>query len=155
MLQTLAKWGNIAFPAQLIPLLVGVLSFARVLWLILSDWVESREGKDASNEEQVSTRHARGTKFLRGIIRLLPPWTDAPPRGRPVVVGHVDKRDRHKPIHYRYLVGYLPWLSVFPFWKRELRDIENPSAQETLKEEAEVRNADASLNDQQVSQKLD
>jgi hypothetical protein len=132
MLQTLVKWGNIAFPAQLVPLLVGVLSFARVLWLIFLEWLDT-DDEAASGEEQghPSTHPHRSAyaKSMRGGLRLLPPWTKAR-RDRPVAVKPENMQDRHKPTHFRYLVGYLPWLSVFPFWRRELRDIENLSPTE-------------------------
>jgi len=133
MLQTVAKYGHIAFPAQLVPLLVGVLSFARVLWLMLADWVDSEDEK-AANEDPAHRVHPHRSayaKTLRGGLRLLPPWTKGK-RGRPAGPTKMDDRkDRHKPLHYRILVGYLPWLSVFPFWRRELRDIENQSPKES------------------------
>jgi hypothetical protein len=130
MLQVLEKNGNIAFPAQLIPLLIGVLSFARVLWLILMEWVDSGDAEAAANDEQGHPVHPHRDEYaksMRGVLRLLPPWSNAE-RGRPAAATKPeDRKDRHKPIYYRWLVGYLPWLSIFPFWRRELRDVENLS----------------------------
>lgn len=140
MLQTVAKFGHIAFPAQLIPLLIGVLSFARVLWLIFLEWVDSEDAEAAANEEQghpvVHPHRSEYANSVRGVLRLLPPWSNTK-RDRPAVATKPeDRKDRHKPIHYRWLVGYLPWLSIFPFWRHELRDIENlPHAEVTEKAE--------------------
>jgi len=143
MLLTLSKWGNIAFPAQLVPLLVGVLSFARVLWLMLMDWAdeEAPSGEEPGHPETHPHRTAY-VKTLRGGLRLLPPWTKAAKKPRRAVAEPENMKDRHKPIHYRFLVGYLPWLSVFPFWRRELRDIENPSPADTPEKMADIWNTD-------------
>jgi len=160
MLQTLAKYGNVAFPAQLLPLLVGVLSFARVLWLILVDWVDSGDEKAASEDaaHPVHPHRSAYAKTLRGGLRLLPPWNSAKqhrPAGPAGPARPDDRKDLHKPIHYRILVGYLPWLSVFPFWRRELRDIENQLPTKTHDMNTDVRNTDVPLTEEKVSQKLD
>jgi hypothetical protein len=157
MLQTVAKYGHIAFPAQLLPLLVGVLSFLRVLWLIMMDWVELGDEKAANEDPDhpVHPHRSAYAKTLRGGLRLLPPWTNAK-RGRPPVpTKPEDNIDRHKPIHYRILVGYLPWLSVFPFWRRELRDVENQSTTHTPEMTSDVKNTDVTLNEDQTARKLD
>jgi hypothetical protein len=157
MLKTIAKYGQIAFPAQLLPLLVGVLSFARVLWLMLMDWVDSGDEKAAKEDpaHPVHPHRSAYAKTLRGGLRLLPPWTDLK-RDRPAgPTKPVDRKDRHKPIHYRILVGYLPWLSVFPFWRRELRDIENLSPTETPGMNTDVKNTNVTLNEESESKRLD
>jgi hypothetical protein len=155
MLRTLAKWGDIAFPAQLLPLLVGVLSFARVLWFMLLDWVDT--GDEAVIADPAHPHRSAAAKSLRGRLRLLPSWNDAKQR-RPVAgTKPNDGEDRHKPIHYRWVVGYLPWLSVFPFWRRELRDIENvaPTESESQAQKPHVGRVDMPHSDPEAFQKVD
>src|ERR1700712_2440510 len=60
MIDTLAQNGNIAYPAQLLPLLIGVLSFARVLWFIYDEWSEKRKhvgAPQASNPDPQDGRN--------------------------------------------------------------------------------------------------
>ena len=125
MRQALAQYGHITTPAQLLPLLIGTLSFIRILWLI------SREhGKAIQNTLRAEAEMAEheAPKFLqrvhlafkttiRKIISPLSVSSD--------IAGSTVHRERspsntpHRfhPLHHRYLVAWLPWLSVFKFWK--------------------------------------
>jgi hypothetical protein len=137
MLRTLAKYGDIAFPAQLLPLLVGALSFLRVVWLIYVEWSEGSEALpshtnlDGTNEgsrandkehpiESFSNLSSRYTAILRWI------------RGNRTAALPADAYDDEnedgialssRPIHHRYAVALLPWLSTLDFWKQPKRKL--------------------------------
>ncbi|KIN06741.1 hypothetical protein OIDMADRAFT_46672 [Oidiodendron maius Zn] len=101
ILNTLAPYGDIAHPAQLIPLVVGILSLVRVLWLIYREW------KDSPSED--TTRSARQTYQYFFENLWLPSKLDETVFAQSA--GH------HTPSTvrlwlYRYVVAYLPWLST-------------------------------------------
>ena len=123
MLQTLAQHGNIQYPAQLLPLLIGTLSFIRVMWLIY------REGKDRVKEATYESnerfqRHETMTKptlwngygLHRAFLKILSP--SRKPRNVPIFEMQPETPPLMlRPWHHRYLVALFPWLSTFESWK--------------------------------------
>ena len=123
MLQTLARHSNVSAPAQLLPLLIGTLSFARTVWLIFcehgSEILEAVHTETAGMEPR-----SRGQKFRLGfhlsIQRLISPLSGVS-SGRPREASvRTQTSFIHRPWHQRYLVAYLPWLSIFGFWRKVL-----------------------------------
>ena len=125
MLQTLSQFGHISTPAQLLPLLVGTLSFVRTLWLIFQKHGKAimntlrEEAEKAENETPKFLHRVRRALeiTIRKIISPLSVSSD-------IAVSTVDRERSHSnpplrfhPMHHRYLVAWLPWLSVFKFWK--------------------------------------
>lgn len=122
MLQTLSKYGHIQYPAQLLPLLIGGLSFIRVLWLI---YAEGRDRvKEASHTNKArferhetitkpSFRNAYGLGF--DFLKILSPSKQ--PRDAPVFEEEPNLPPVLKPWHHRYLVSLFPWLATFESWK--------------------------------------
>jgi hypothetical protein len=123
MLGTLSQYSHIVYPSQLLPLLVGALSFLRVLWLIYA------EGKERVKEAS-DTGHARferretGTKpSLRNgyglglnFFKIFLP--SGRPRNDPVFeLEQPLLPPLFRPWHHRYLVALFPWLSTFKFWR--------------------------------------
>lgn len=124
MLGTLAQNSRITTPAQLLPFLVGTLSFVRTLWLIFKE-----HGKTVANILRADAEMAENEapKFLhivylafdvtiRRIISPLSVSSDATSTARRER-SPPDTPHRYHPWHRRYLVAWLPWLSVFKFWK--------------------------------------
>lgn len=106
MLNTLASYGEIAYPAQLVPLIVGILSLVRVLWLIYCEWKNSpRDG---------TTRNAWCTYQYFLDILWCPSKLDDTASGESA---GPNTPYTLRPWHHRYLVAYLPWLSMLSFWK--------------------------------------
>ena len=124
MLQTIAQFSHVLNPAQLLPLLIGTLSFVRTLWLIFQEHGKSiknvlrAEAEMAENEapKLLHNIHRAFEIIIRKIISPLSVSSDT--------VSTVQREQSHsntphrvKPLHHRYLVAWLPWLSVFKFWK--------------------------------------
>jgi len=119
--QALVAHANISAPAQLLPLLVGTLSFARTLWLIIYEHGNSildtlRTEADGMEPKSHAENIRRG--FHLTIQRFISPLSGEPlPLHREAsVVSHTPFHLR--PWHERYLVAYLPWLAIFGFWKK-------------------------------------
>lgn len=133
MLETLAQHGDIAYPAQLIPLIVGALSFVRVLWLIYAEWKEADEKKSRrSNNDEPSKKTKRhpslsnAYRFSFDIIKRIFSSSAQPEPETPTFEDeHPDMPDILRPWHHRYAVALLPWLSTFNAWK--LAEGDNPS----------------------------
>lgn len=115
MLDTLGQTHTIASPAQLLPFLVGVLGFARVLWLIFKDWrLSIRQRKDDGD----------------ALLARMPDW----------LIKIIAKDAHHltrtnteyeepatKTIQGRYALSWMPWLAEFFRAKRSegfLREVE-------------------------------
>jgi hypothetical protein len=123
MWQTLAQNSSIIqYPSQLLPLLVGGLSFIRVLWLI---YVEGRDRvkveKDSNqarfNRHETMTKPSLGNAYGLGLnfFKILSPAKQ--PREAVIFEAESSLPQPLKPRHHRYLVALLPWLSAFEAWK--------------------------------------
>jgi len=123
MLQTLAQHGGIQYPAQLLPLLIGTLSFIRVMWLIYREGRERvQEATDEGNER--FQRHETMTKptlwngygLHRAFLKILSP--SRKPRNVPIFELQPETPPSMlRPWYHRYLVALFPWLSTFESWK--------------------------------------
>jgi hypothetical protein len=123
MLQALEQYGHIGVPAQLLPLLVGTLSFARVLWLIYAEG--KKRAKEASDNGQArferretetkpSLHNGYGLGF--NFLKIFSP--SARPRDAPIFeLDAPALPPLLRPWHHRYLVALFPWLSTFRFWR--------------------------------------
>lgn len=117
--------GNVAYPSQLLPMLIGTLSLVRILFLIVwekADPDDKEEGETATAPPSTNPlAHAppqHGLGFGQGLESLgpqvaSPESAHSEPQLR---VGPDDGVPRST-LH-RYLVAWLPWLSQFPFWTR-------------------------------------
>ena len=106
MQNTLASYGRIGYPGQLVPLVVGILSLVRVLWLIYMEWKDSRPDGNARNTTSTY-------QYIRNIL-----WP--PLNVDDMALGELEGANMPStlgPWHHRYLVAYLPWLSTLSFWK--------------------------------------
>jgi hypothetical protein len=111
--------GNISYPAQLLPMLIGALSLTRICWLIFKQW---RDGDNGCCDENQTGGEKRGAapgapdppNTGLGIIPSSPAGaddTDAACGGRDASML------AERSIVIRYTIAYLPWLSQFGFWK--------------------------------------
>lgn len=116
--------GNISYPAQLLPMLIGALSFIRICWLIFKQWRDGPE--DCCDENE-----AGGEK-----LGVAPGAPNAPTAGLgigPSSLTYPDVTDAsgarlddasilaNRSSVTRYTIAYLPWLSQFEFWKNPKR----------------------------------
>lgn len=136
VIDTLAQNSPIRSPGQLLPLLIGILSFGRILWLISIE--HRKEIIEVLRTETKSKPHRKIYNIRRGLgismHRIISPLA-------PVEITKTRTPDVSHSWPRRYLVGWLPWLSVFGFGKRALQDIEGSHSTEmqtAYQEETEV-----------------
>jgi hypothetical protein len=111
--------GNISYPAQLLPMMIGALSFLRICWLLFQRWLYPEP--DCCEENEIPTG---GLIKSNGVPSAAPNAglgliSSPSPDGAAAGTGQdYDQRiTRHRSLATRYLVAYLPWLSQFEFWK--------------------------------------
>jgi hypothetical protein len=157
MRRTIAQDGGIRFPSQLLPLLIGGLSFIRVLWLIYAEGRDRVKEASKNNNERFA-RHETMTKpSLRNgyglglaFLKILSPSRQ--PRDVPIFALEEESLPAFLgPWHHRYLVALLPWLSTFKSWKMGEQndaslDIERASPTDVGKNFGEEVKVDASVN---------
>ena len=122
VLDVLGPNGNISYPGQLIPLMIGSLSFVRILWLLYQKWRNPTEDRCAENEatQQKRSGAAGGSTDTPQVglgLRAGPsPYSLAT---NAVIEGdnYDDSVARNRSIMLRYTVAYVPWLSQFELWK--------------------------------------
>lgn len=137
MRRTIAQDGGIRFPSQLLPLLIGGLSFIRILWLIYAEYRDRvKEASDSNNarfqRQETMTKPSLRNGYGLGLafLKILSPARQ--PRDAPIFeLEQENLPTLLRPGHHRYLVALLPWLSTFNSWKLAGRadgslDIERP-----------------------------
>lgn len=131
--QVLGPNGNISYPAQLLPMMIGLLSFLRICWLIFKRRLFPTE--EGCDEDETSREKLGVTQGAPGIPQAgLGVFLSSPayPEGTPGRIGEYDDESivRNRSLVMRYTVAYLPWLSQFEFWK-------NPKGHRPLQSSAE------------------
>jgi hypothetical protein len=101
----LATSETVGLPSQLIPMLIGVFSFARVLWLIYKDFYRSWRAKSAAEQHH------------HGIFSLVPDMPDhvGPNRDLPKH-GVAQDSLMYKNTYLKYVWTWLPWLEELVNW---------------------------------------
>jgi hypothetical protein len=125
--------GNISYPAQLLPLLIGALGFIRICWLIFKQWRDGPEDCCDENEaggEKVGVGPGAAAALDAGLGIM--PSSPAYPNATNAAGGRFDDASMVANRSYltRYSVAYLPWLSQFEFWKSPKRHRPLPTAVE-------------------------
>jgi hypothetical protein len=123
MLQVLEQYGHIGTPSQLLPLLVGTLSFVRVLWLIYAEGKERVKEASDTGHARFERRETETNPSLRNgyglglkFLKIFSP--SARPHDAPVFeLEEPALPPLLRPWHHRYLVALFPWLSTFRFWR--------------------------------------
>jgi hypothetical protein len=119
--QVLGPNGNITYPGQLLPAMIGALGFLRILWLLFRRWqfpeADSSEERQGADQKIGVSRVDPFDTPQEGLGLLSSPSNY--PEDRKVVIGQEQKTStvRRRPLMMRYLVAYLPWMSQFDFWK--------------------------------------
>jgi hypothetical protein len=121
--------GQIAFPAQLLPLLIGAFSLIRIIFLLFWEIYEP-EDKEQGETATAPPADAAGNLSAANEARAahqgldLKETTVSSPTSyskATTVIGH-DQNHNPVPIRRslfeRYMVAWLPWLSQFPFWTK-------------------------------------
>ena len=121
---------NVAYPSQLLPLLIGVFGLVRILFLLFWAYYEPEDREqgetatappeDAQGNLSVGNEQRAGPQGLgsRSRKRTASPSPYSPGT---TILGH---DQNHNPVavrrslFHRYMVAWLPWLSQFPFWTK-------------------------------------
>jgi hypothetical protein len=121
MIQVLAQHGEIAYPAQLIPLIVGVLSFVRVVWLIYAKWKEGNEKSSRSNNATaMRVNHTLYNPYYFSLDTIKQIFSSSAQPERNMPTFEADQPNMPailRPWHHRYAVALVPWLSTFDGWR--------------------------------------
>jgi len=140
MTSSMSQSGGVGNPAQLLPLLIGILSFIRVLFLLYVDrtgrfgavwrWDANNRGQHVEQAQQDQPIRFLGMK-IQGLMRPAAPQTRANTGDFEDNMAARHSPDR--PWWKRHLVGMLPWLSVFDLWRRmESGDLEQSTVREKM-----------------------
>lgn len=121
--EVLGPGNRIFFPSQLIPLIIGCFSIIRLGYKVLKKWRDPDDDPSLPVDPRTSgTRQEFPPKFR--IFKLFAPPTDVlhaapgPLRHPPPRDGDIDRVMEAAPVRLRYLVSWLPWLSLLHWWQK-------------------------------------
>ncbi|KAH8668405.1 hypothetical protein BX600DRAFT_538347 [Xylariales sp. PMI_506] len=139
--------GHLFFPSQLIPLIIGVLGFLRVIYVGYEEWRSPQDIEPSlEREEPLSPQRTATRPVGRRLLKTFAPKTFAtkstiPPNLTLAVAKYrgdlMDPLLQGQPAYLRYLVSYMPWLVLVRWW--HLQD----TAYEQKVYESTSREADA------------
>jgi len=145
---------EVHLPAQLLPLMVGAFGFIRTLYLILM----SERSPESVEEPSVADSDPRPLRLARTLHMRDIPFAFSPHMARySTTTSHdpdeIDEREKHRSWPVRYLVTWLPWLSLLGYFQNETvrernkrwsghSDHEKRWSLQTLGQHREVRNND-------------
>jgi hypothetical protein len=128
----IASSNQVAYPAQLLPMLIGAFGLLRILFLLFWSIYEpedTEQGETATAPpEDAQGNISAGNKMRAanqglGIkseeVTVSP--TPYPPGPGTAIMGHDQDHNRvpiRRSLFHRYMVAWLPWLSQFPFWTK-------------------------------------
>ena len=126
----LGPGGRIFFPSQLIPLIIGCFSFLRLMYKVLE------KARDPNDEPSLpmEPRPSRTQQDFPGTKRLFkifaPPTNsiNPPPQSledMPPEDTDIDELVQDEPFRLRYLVTWLPWLSLLHWWNKDKQSRHN------------------------------
>jgi hypothetical protein len=124
-------------PSELLPLLIGAFGFLRTCWLKFEEW-RSPSCADPSVAASPPAR-ARRSRTMRLGVRVFQAFSEslAADAGRRAEheAAELDELERGRPRPERYLVAWLPWLSLLGRWRN---DAEHEAEESLLLAKAKV-----------------
>ena len=105
-------------PAQLLPLLIGAFGFVRTCYLLLESW-RSPEDIDPSVSAPTTPLPARTMHPGRDILLAFSPAMARASTTTSHDPNEIDELERQRSRFGRYLVAWLPWLSLLPYFRKE------------------------------------
>ncbi|KAK6364035.1 hypothetical protein LTS17_012569 [Exophiala oligosperma] len=125
----LGPGNRIFFPSQLIPMIIGAFSFVRLCYKLLEKWRDPDDEPslptDVHTSILTSSQSSETPQQFRKktrLFKLLAPPTDTLVRGPKEATpedNDIDDLMRNAPTSLRYLVSWLPWLSLLHWWKND------------------------------------
>jgi len=110
------QYVQVHLPAQLIPLLIGIFGFVRISYLRFEQWRSPGSIEPSTVSTEAEPRPSRTFRFGVDVLKAFSP---AMARQRTIKrhdPSDVDGMQKRRPWPIRYLVSWLPWLSLLtPF----------------------------------------
>ena len=119
-------------PSELLPLLIGAFGFVRICWLKFEEW---RSPGDRDPSVVKSTDMPRRSRTLRFGVHMLQIFSSSLAKDAARVAQHeadeLDELEKNRTRASRYLVSWLPWLSLLKHWRNELPEDKGKSLPST------------------------
>ncbi len=125
----LGPGNRIFFPSQLIPMIIGAFSFVRLGYKLLEKWRDPDDEPSLPQDAHTSmftdpenSERSQAFPSKSRMFKLFAPPTDTlnhAPKEAPPEDNDIDDLMRDKPPRLRYLVSWLPWLSLLHRWKKD------------------------------------
>ena len=106
--------GHMSYPAQLLPLIIGILGFVRILYIVYRDYRPHKVDQIASAEEGQAA-NGLGAQPEKETAEG---GEDHSYCGSDEVPEDFDINVRDRSLTLRYLIAWLPWLSVSELWRK-------------------------------------
>ena len=150
--------GQILQPAQLLPMLIGAFSFARILFIAYELWRNPQGDITPSLGRQASKRYTRAKRDPATGLNIFKMFSQAAAdTAEEEETGESHRKwndDAHNDSYYdlasrlniwqRILVTWMPWVSLFWFWPWS-KDIDSPNSQAEDTMRLQPRNEPMSL----------
>jgi len=100
-------------PAQLLPLLIGAFGFLRICWLTFEEWRSPGDRDPSVTRSTDSPCKSRTMHVGLGLLAFSPALArDSPTKSEEHDENELDDLERNRSRPVRYLVSWLPWLSL-------------------------------------------
>jgi hypothetical protein len=135
-------------PSELLPLLIGAFGFVRISWIKFEEW---RSPGDREPSVVTSAELPRRSRTLRFGVAMLQIFSASLARDAARKAEHdaaeLDELEKNRSRTSRYLVAWLPWLSLLKYWRNEI-----PRTKRTLPLSAVKR---VELSDKEIATDLE
>jgi hypothetical protein len=119
----LGRNGRIFFPSQLLPMIIGLCSLVRILYICFERWRSPEDIKPSLADRPVTPTRAATVPKGKSWLRAFAPRShtdDMAPKTRASFEGSdLDVDMVGQPAWWRYLVAWLPWLQAASYWFKE------------------------------------
>jgi hypothetical protein len=115
-------------PSELLPLLIGAFGFVRISWLKFEEWRSPGDRDPSVVKSADLPRRSRTLRFGVAMLQVFSASlaTDAV-RKAEHDAAELDELEKNRSRASRYLVAWLPWLSLLKYWRNEI-----PQTKQTL-----------------------
>jgi hypothetical protein len=111
---------EIHLPGQLLPLMIGGFGFVRICWILFEEWrAPGNTDPSVADANGDQPKRAR-TLHMSNALHMFSPSMDRTLVPKPQHSGdELDELERYQSPKTRYLVAYLPWLSLLECFRNE------------------------------------
>jgi hypothetical protein len=106
-------------PAQLLPLLVGAFGFLRICWLTFEEWRSPGDRDPSVSQSSNEPRESRTMHLGLGLLAFSPAMSRDARAEAEHEDDELDEFEKKRSRAVRYLVSWLPWLSLLRHMRNE------------------------------------